>query len=254
MLSTLSTPLRAASAHLAAAWSLVSKAAVTSSLRCPPTRLGSALRAYVEQRADPKNLFFVQIGAHDGVSNDPIHDLIVAHGWRGVLVEPHPDSFAALEALHGERRGLRLVNAAVDTRRGQRTLYTVEPDRLDDAPEWLSQIASFSRETLMAHEPLAPGLEDALEEHETRCLTFDDLVEMARPRRIDLLVIDVEGYDAHILRSIDFTRSRPDVIVFENKHLSTSAYTEVLGLLRTAGYAVRFAGHDSIALQTSTTA
>jgi hypothetical protein len=32
--------------------------------------------------------FFVQIGVYDGASNDPLCDVILKHGWRGVLVEP----------------------------------------------------------------------------------------------------------------------------------------------------------------------
>jgi hypothetical protein len=30
-----------------------------------------------------EQLFVVQIGANDGVSDDPIHELVTAHGWRG---------------------------------------------------------------------------------------------------------------------------------------------------------------------------
>ncbi len=41
---------------------------------------------------------FVQIGANDGVWNDPIEPYLRGEKWRGVLVEPVPYVFARLKA------------------------------------------------------------------------------------------------------------------------------------------------------------
>src|ERR1051326_7686160 len=35
-----------------------------------------------------RDVFFVQIGAHDGKSNDNVYSVARALGWHGVLVEP----------------------------------------------------------------------------------------------------------------------------------------------------------------------
>ena len=53
------------------------------------------LRAFAEKHSD---VFFIQIGAHDGLTNDKLHCLVRAHQWRGVLVEPVQGLFAKLAA------------------------------------------------------------------------------------------------------------------------------------------------------------
>jgi hypothetical protein len=41
--------------------------------------------------------------------------------------------------------------------------------------------------------------------------------------RLDLLVIDTEGWDWRILRQFDLARLRPKLILFEHQHLSAEA-------------------------------
>ena len=49
-----------------------------------------------------RRLSFVQIGANDGVTGDPIRRFILEFGWSGVLVEPQLEIFeAAAEELSG---------------------------------------------------------------------------------------------------------------------------------------------------------
>ena len=40
--------------------------------------------------------YFINIGANDGVFIDPIYPFIRDFGWRGLMVEPIPEAFAAL--------------------------------------------------------------------------------------------------------------------------------------------------------------
>src|SRR5579864_2855167 len=42
---------------------------------------------------------FIQVGAFDGVSTDPLRKYIQTCGWRGVLVEPQPGPAAQLREL-----------------------------------------------------------------------------------------------------------------------------------------------------------
>src|ERR1700681_618887 len=41
-------------------------------------------------------ILFVQIGANDGIKNDPIHVYVRKYHWNGLLVEPMPDFFNTL--------------------------------------------------------------------------------------------------------------------------------------------------------------
>ncbi len=50
-----------------------------------------------------KDLHFIQIGANDGVTNDPIHDLVKSYHWKGVLVEPLPRGVIQIVARQFEK-------------------------------------------------------------------------------------------------------------------------------------------------------
>src|SRR5262245_48292496 len=60
---------------------------------------------------------FIQIGANDGLRNDPIREFIVRDAWTGVLVEPLPDVFDLLKKNYSGRAAARLefVNAAISS-------------------------------------------------------------------------------------------------------------------------------------------
>lgn len=48
--------------------------------------LWSRCLAELEERLD--NVFFIQVGANDGKSFDPIYDAVKTYGWSGVVMEP----------------------------------------------------------------------------------------------------------------------------------------------------------------------
>jgi hypothetical protein len=76
-----------------------------------------------------QELTFIQIGAFDGITADPLHKYVGKYGWRGVLVEPQPRSADQLRELYRGNDRIVVVQAAVDRERRQRTLFTVERDR-----------------------------------------------------------------------------------------------------------------------------
>jgi hypothetical protein len=42
---------------------------------------------------NPRNFFFVHIGANDGLSRDLLHEYITAYNLKGILVEPQEEIF-----------------------------------------------------------------------------------------------------------------------------------------------------------------
>jgi hypothetical protein len=93
-------------------------------------------------------LQFLQVGAADGVSNDPLHDSILKHRLRGVLVEPLPDQFQRLERAYSGVDGLHFVNCAIAAVDGTLPLYRVRPGA--PLPPEVHHLASFDRRNLTA--------------------------------------------------------------------------------------------------------
>jgi hypothetical protein len=143
-------------------------------------------------------------------------------------------------------------------------------------PSWAAQTASFNRSAVLAHETTmrkamykAAGsdraaqarvsrfqLAEYVSEHSVLCQTLDGLLAQraaphtahARAVGIDatadlrgfgeaeLLIIDTEGFDAHVVLSLELTAFRPRFIVFEHVHLSRIDLTRAARHLRERGY------------------
>lgn len=191
-------------------------------------RFEQALNEHARRTPD---FFFVQVGAHNGDMDDPIHRWAVEHRWRGLLVEPQPGPFAQLKAGYAEL-GDRLVfeNVAIDREERTRPLYRVDP-RYATTPEQTGLASFFPDRALATYAAL-----NQLVSEPVQCLPFQRLLERHRVTKIDLLQIDTEGFDFEIIKMIDFARCRPVMIHFEHRHLSGTEYAACLRLLSAQGY------------------
>lgn len=197
---------------------------------------------------------FVQIGANDGLRNDPIREFIVRDKWAGVLVEPLPYVVDLLKRNYPARRfpHLQFRNAAATAEIGTSvTLWSFSEQFLslqsrERRLEYLRK-ASFNREHVAQFLPPGVTPEEVIVEIEVPGVTVDSLARSAFPDgKFDLLVIDAEGYEPAILRSIDFERTRPRAIFFEAQHLSGEQ--EALEfMLKDAGYRLTHLAGDSFA-------
>jgi hypothetical protein len=75
-----------------------------------------------------RDVFFLQVGANDGLMDDPIHFLVRKYGWCGVLLEPDPQLFKHLKENYSGVDGPILVNAALSPINGKTTFYRIRMD------------------------------------------------------------------------------------------------------------------------------
>ena len=197
---------------------------------------------------------FIQVGANDGLRNDPIREFIVRDNWSGVLVEPLPHVVTLLRKNYPVERfpKLQFLNAAATAETAvslsiwsfsEAFLATLGRER---RLEYLRK-ASFSRDHVQAFLPKGAAPEDAIVEIKVPGVTVDSLAQTTFPHgQFDLLVIDAEGHEPAILRSIDFQRTRPKAIFFESQHLHAEQQT-IERMLRNEGYELTHLAGDSFA-------
>lgn len=189
---------------------------------------------------------FLQIGAFDGISTDPLRKFIERFGWRGVMLEPQPGPAAQLRCLYGKSGRIVIVEAALDRERRMRSLYTIEADQL---PKWVASMASFDREQILKHQNLVPGLAGMVREIKVPCITFDDALDRLGSDRLDVLQIDAEGADGYLLSLFPFDRIRPAIVHWEIKHMARGQQEVTLDLLIGQGYRIaRSGGEDMLAV------
>lgn len=191
------------------------------------------------------DFFFVQIGACDGRMDDPLYGWVNAYGLRGLLVEPQPGPYSQLLETYRDAKGLDFRQVAVGERQEKRTLYTVAAG--PGVPRWAAMLASFEREVLLSHREFLPEILELLQEEEVQSVALNDLLAEASTEHIDLLQIDVEGYDSELIRILDLERFRPSIIRFEHRHLSRAQHEASLARLIEHGYLVGLEEHDTLA-------
>jgi FkbM family methyltransferase len=189
--------------------------------------------------------FFVQIGANDGISNDPLHKFVTRFGWKGILLEPVPSIFAILERTYKNYPNVKLINAALAERDGRRTMYTVRVD--DSTSPGASQLSSLKREQLLKHQESITDVSSRIEEQVVECISFATLLQQAETAKVDLLQIDAEGYDFAILNLIDFKQTRPSIIAYEHAHMSKEEEEETAAKLVGEGYQLARGQLDTVA-------
>jgi len=191
----------------------------------------------IERYSQENHDFFVlQIGACDGIMADPIHKWIKKYKWHGILVEPQIKEFERLKTNYRDSDTLSFENVAIADTGGPRPLYKVREEHIE--ADWQRGVAS-----LLAK----PGLEtqDMVTTEMVQCVTFDTLLTRHRVKRIDLLQIDVEGYDYELLKLFDFEKIRPQFIRYEHGHLKLSDRSSCKEHLRHRGYMILEMEYDT---------
>lgn len=194
------------------------------------------------------DVFFLQIGANDGKTDDRLYQLVRGRGWRGVLLEPVKHLFDRLVSNYAGSQGLIFENSALGEKDGKAAFYHLRQTG-DSIPHWYDQLGSFRREVVLSHGQAIPDIQNYLVEESVDCISFGSLVMRHNIERIDLILIDTEGYDLEILRTIDLDRFQPALIIYEQKHLSSADKARAVALLRGHGYKVYPCGPDNVAVQ-----
>jgi FkbM family methyltransferase len=145
-----------------------------------------------------RNGFYVDIGANDPATWS-VTKLFYDAGWNGINVEPGP-TYNLLVAARARdvnvRAAVRLDSGTSDfwITYPETGLSTCHPDVHAHVPELIDRFERVTVDTVR--------LEQVLAEH-------------APDRPIQFLKIDVEGAEAEVIASSDWTRFRPAVVVVE---------------------------------------
>ncbi|MBA4322622.1 MAG: FkbM family methyltransferase [Odoribacter sp.] len=206
------------------------------------------------------SVWVVQVGANDGINNDPIHKFIRRDHWQGVLLEPQKYVFEKyLKPLYGKTKGIMVLNAALDVSDGFKPIYKISVSN----SRWATGLTSFNRKILeeavksgyierQAKKegcPLPENKEEYIVEESVECICTQTLMKRAGIEKTDWLQIDTEGFDFEIIKMFDIGVTLPAVIVYENLHLSISDRKACLNHLHSNGYLVQDYGANTLAMR-----
>lgn len=190
----------------------------------------------------------VQVGANDGIMDDPVGDFVRLGKMKAVLVEPQPDCFKKLEQVYKGIPNVSLIQDAIGTEDGNAILFKVKTGSQSDAGQ-SSGWASFDKAQLVKHK--VP--ERDIEEIKVPCLTMKSLLAKFQLGKVDLLQIDTEGFDAEIVQMALNLPSPPDCINFEHINLSVETKRNLFNQLKDHGYVWTHDKYNTLALHRALT-
>jgi FkbM family methyltransferase len=185
-----------------------------------------------------ENCLFLQIGANDGISDDPIRNFILARHWSGLLLEPQIGPFNDLVSNYNGVKGLTFLNAALTETDGPVEFFSAEGNDL------LGGLSAASLHRRIANK-------SNIKSFTVKGISAQTLISGNSLQNIDLLQVDVEGYDAQAIKLIFSTGVRPAVVRFEHVNLNRNELEQTIHMLANCGYEMLRLGIDILCVKVS---
>lgn len=187
-----------------------SAAAASRAVDLPKQYYGlDALDKKLEPYIDFDDGIFVEAGANDGQTQSNTAYFARHRGWRGLLVEPIPELAARCRIARPESvvENCALVASGADSESVPMTycglMSVVEGGWSDPEAEKAHVEAGRQIQSLAPYHVDVPGR------------SLSALLDQYKMERVDLLSLDVEGFERQALEGLDLQRHRPRFILVE---------------------------------------
>jgi FkbM family methyltransferase len=151
--------------------------------------------------SDRQTGFYVDVGAYHPVRSSNTY-FFYLYGWRGINIEPRPGSKKLFDKIRPKDINLEV---GISAEQGKKIYYFIAEDSSMNSlsPDFLERVGM--RNEVRQEIPVAVlPLKEVLARH------------MSEKQHIDFMNVDVEGHDLEVLKSNDWERFRPTVVVVED--------------------------------------
>lgn len=170
-----------------------------------------------------------------------------------LLVEPLDYNFKLLKKNFESYDNIYFEQSFISNNTKSISFYYVRANSIRKlGKHWASGIGSFSKEHILNHRSKRFQIEESdIESINIISQTFNQLCKKYNINTIDNLLIDVEGHEMLILKSIDFNKILIKEIKFEFKHLTSTfnyenSLDELIKLFELNNYSEVFRDKENI--------
>lgn len=178
-----------------------------------------------------RNGFFVECGGNDGYAFDPTYYFEKFMNWGGILIEPLPRAFFY---CNKNRTKSTVYNyALVSDKYREKDIVmcdcnamSVVKESFDGYEDWVK--LGEKAQSIKSKDIMVPAI--------TLQSLLDNYFIENEKRNIDLLVLDVEGYEYEILQGLDFYKNKPSYLLIEMQ--TDERKMEIENFIRNFGYSL----------------
>ena len=170
-----------------------------------------------------------------------------------LLVEPLDYNFTLLKKNFENYDNVYFEQSFISNNTKPIPFYYVRENSIKKlGKHWASGIGSFSKQHILNHKSKRFQIEESdIESINIISQTFDQLCKKYNVNTIDNLLIDVEGHEMSILKSMDFNKILIKEIKFEFKHLTSTfnyenSLDELIKLFELNNYSEVFRDKENI--------
>ncbi|MCU0902378.1 MAG: FkbM family methyltransferase [Tabrizicola sp.] len=175
-------------------------------------------------------VFVLQVGAGTGRGGLPLLPRFQDEGWSGLLIEPLPQHFAQLEALHADSDRVAILNLGISDISASLMLHALTPEadsRYRRGPR--------GRASLIRDRIAQPGVaEDEVQSVEVPFLRMDTVLDELGIDSAQLVAINAGGHEAQVLAGFDLATLDPS-LVFVHATPATASEASCLAAFTAAG-------------------
>lgn len=168
--------------------------------------------------------FFIEIGAHDGISCSNTLFFEEFRNWTGICIEPGPEEF---KKLNENRKSIN-INACVSDYDGQSEFTYIEGYSM--MLSGLSESYNYSHQNRINAEVNSYG--GKINKMEMPVFKLQTILDNFNIKDIDYCSIDTEGSEFNIIKSIDFEKTNIKIFSIENNY----GTDDIKNYLETKGY------------------
>lgn len=179
------------------------------------------------------DLYFVIIGAMDGIHHDNLIPFLTKNKLNGLFIEPIPQMYDKLINNYKNYEGiLAFENCAISEKEGKVKMYKVPDSKIGSVyPEWTDGCS-----TLYLEKSVIKNFE--LEEIFVQSHRLENVLSKHKIEKIDIIQIDAEGADYEIFNAIDFEIYKPKFIAIEIINLTYREVQNIKEKLETLNYKI----------------
>jgi FkbM family methyltransferase len=221
------------------------------------------IRQYLKSLSQEKreSLKLIQIGANDGIQDDPICNVINKYKISSDLIEPIPFYFDELTNNYKDSPWVKCHNLAISDTDGYQEMSWLRYN--PDLPVWMKGLNTFdplknylgtghggrNLSKDMRAEKEWEYVKNNIEKINVKTSTLNSFFKDNNIKKIDLYITDTEGYDGKIFNQLDLSLYSPKIILMETHSLGDEENAKIDQKLINNNYEILLKEHDTLAVK-----